>query len=275
MLPENNPNPTPTEPEVPANGTGEAPAGDAPAPEPTNPAPAEPAPNPEGGAGEAPEGDVDYKKKFSESTTEANRLLEALKANGIDPKTGKKLEAGAEGADPKPTEPERADLPELSEEELETAFPSYQMLSPQEKEVIKNVQQLPKALRMVAEMHDQFTTGKQIEALKTKEGYEPIGEHEEEFRTFIYKEENLKKDLNLLADSFILQKMREKPNGGEPAPEETTPEGMEGGTHGAGTIGKQTGDKLEVTQEEAERLRKEDPRRYNKLLSQKKLVIAN
>jgi hypothetical protein len=273
---DNNPNPTPTpEPTptpapAPDNGTGKTPQGGDPNPNPT-PTPTPPNPNPEGGQG-GEGGDVDYKEKFGQSTTENQRLMGVLKENGIDPETGKKISADP-APNPTPT-PERNDLPQFSEEELANAFPSYPLMNPQEKEVIRNIQALPNALRMVAEMHDQHTTEKQLTELKGKEGYELIGENLEEFRTFIYEEDNLKKDLTLLADSFILKKTREAAKA-DPTPTEPQPEGMEGGTHGAGTIGKQSGDKLEVTTEEAARLRKEDPRRHAKLVREKKLVIVD
>lgn len=254
---------TPAEPTTPNEGTPQTPA-------PTDATPA----NPESGTGQtqirnAPEGgDVDYREKFSHSTAENQRLLDVLRQNGIDPKTGK----GNAQAEPVPTAPQ-APTPTAAPQSYEEAaaqIPGFSTLSDKEKAIVLNPRQayrdIEQITRQVAEMYDERETNRQVKELVAKDGYQDLDQ--DAFKEFIYREENLGvKNLETLAKMFKLEAAE--------APEEPpTPEGAEPTTAGAKEIATGTGVQ-EVTVGEAQQLRTQDPKRYAKLIRTGKLRITN
>ena len=233
----------------------------------------------QGGASQA---GVDYKVKFGESTTENQRLMQVLKEAGIDPKTGKKAEAG-EGATQTGTG-NAGEQPYFTDEDLHAAFPSFATMSDQERTVLKQVGSFPKIARMVAEMYDKSTFGEQLEALKADPANKLIADNEKEFKAFAYKDGNLKLPMDVLVDAFIGRKLREQganagatgegtgtggKNGGAVKPKR---DGMEGGTSGQGGSGNAT---TEMTADQARELRMKDPRKYAALARTGKLRIVS
>lgn len=234
-------------------------------------------------------GEVNYEKKFGESTTENQRVMGILKANGIDPETGKPIDgknnqngAGDQEAN-KDTSGNDNSFDGFTDTELEKAIPGFAYLSADEKDTIRNSKNMVKDMttmkRMVAEMHDEKVFNKDLATAIKGEGMELLKEHEEEFRAFAYEEENLKVPFKHVANSFILKKSREAGTGnnanGDGSGNKKKPKGMETGTGGGKELGKSVGDKLEVTGTEAKQLRKEDPRRYNDLAKKGKLIITD
>ena len=231
-------------------------------------------------------GDINYEKKFGESTTENQRLMEIMKANGLDPKTGKPVagdnnqERGNRIAN-NDNSSNSDSFDNFTDSELEKAIPGFTYLSADEKDQIRHAKNMAKDVtslkRMVAEMYDESTFNKELATAIKSEGMELLKEHEEEFRTFAYEEQNLKVPFNHVANSFILKKTRELGAGGNANQEGQTkkPKGMEGSTGGGKELGKNAGGSLEVTSSEAKKLRQEDPRRYNELVKKRKLKITD
>lgn len=234
-----------------------------------------------GGNGGNQGGAVDYEKKFSESSKEANRLLEVLKANGIDPKTGKKADSGNNGGGNANDGGNGAnDLPFFTDADLEAAFPSFGTMSDEEKALLRNVGQFPKMARMVAEMYDKSTFTEQLEVLKADPANKLIADNEKEFKAFAYKDGNLKLPIEILANAFIGQKLRDQQNGGgnngggnqnQGGQGNQQRQGMENGSGGQGGNGDAV---TEMTADQARDLRKKDPRQYNALARAGKLKIV-
>lgn len=228
-------------------------------------------------------GDQDYKKKFSESTTENQRLMKALQDAGIDPKTGKKTEGGGnnEGNANAGNNEGAGDAPYFTDDELEATFPSFSTMTDQEKQVLRQVGSFPKMARMVAEMHDKLTFSEQLEVIKADPANKLIADNEKEFKAFAYQDNNLKLPLEMLKDAFIGKKLREGNNGGgngngnnngggDNNQNQNNNRGMENGTNGQGGAGDAV---MEMTAEQARDLRKKEPRKYNALARAGKLKI--
>lgn len=222
---------------------------------------------PEGTKPEGEGGDVDYKEKFGHSTKENQRLLDVLKDNKIDPKTGKPIEQPTEQPVRKPTEPTQPS--NLTDEELAKALPAFNTMSEDEKAIIRNAQQTAKDMaemkRFIAVMQDEKTYNEQFSTLTSKEEYKAIGEDAEAFKEFAYKPENLNTDLAVLADAYLARKAREATTEGD-KPKGEAPKGMEEGTSGAKDIGGKDGVQ-ELTAEQAADLRKKEPRKYIQMAS--------
>lgn len=238
------------------------------------------APNKEG-EGE-PAGEPDYKEKFSASSAEAQRLHKLLKDAGIDPTTGKPIEAPAEGEKPQ-EEQEQApaeetvraeqpsDLKPLTDEELAKTIPGFANMSEGEKLLVRDIKSTVKALakmqEFMAELHDERQFGKDLKALTGKEEWKKIAELSEEFKEFAYKKENLKTPLETLAAAFL----HTKGVATEKKPEKPDRTGLEGGGSG-------NGEEKDVrnkgyTADEAAHLRKSDPKKYAQLSREGKLKI--
>ena len=229
----------------------------------------------QGGSGQA--GD-DYKVKFGESTKENQRLMQVMKEAGLDPKTGKKADAGAgAGADDGSGAGEQ---PIFTDEDLQAAFPSFATMSDQERGLLKQVGSFPKMMRMVAEMYDKNTFGEQLDTIKADPANKLIADNEKEFRAFAYKDGNLKLPMDVLVDAFIGKKLRAQAaagtgNGagdGKGKGKTAKRDGMETGTSGQGGSGDAA---AEITAEQASELRKKDPRKYATLARTGKLRIVS
>lgn len=233
--------------------------------------------NNQGGGGE------DYKKKFTDSSTEAQRLLKLLTDAGIDPKTGKKAEGGnnAGGGNANGGNQGGAnDQTFFTDADLEATFPSFATMSDDEKAVLRQVGSFPKMARMVAEMYDKTTFTEQLEVLKADPANKILSDNEKEFKAYAYKDGNLKLPIEVLVDAFIGKKLREgggkggnqnQGDGGKGNQQQR--KGMENGSAGAGQ-GNNSG-MVEMTAEAARELRLKDPKKYAKLAAGKKLKIVS
>lgn len=225
--------------------------------------------------------DVDYKKKFSDSSTEAQRMLDLFKSLGIDPKTGKPItktepDKPAEGTDKLPVRGEKveeASIP-LTDEEISKAIPGFENLTEPEKAIIRDTKATVKKIaaleKIVAEIHDEKVFNKEFKDLVKKEEWKKLSDLSEEFKEFAYKDENLEVPLATLAAAFLHSK-----GSGKTKTEKTPPEGIEKGGGG----GKEATDHNKrgegFTAEEAATIRKTDPKRYSKLIREGKLKIKD
>ncbi len=235
-----------------------------------------PATAPQDGQGE-PEDKTDYKEKFSNSSREAQRLLDVLKANGIDPETGKPISQAQSTPAEEPTrlavrgeQPQQPNIP-LTDEQLTAAIPGFANLTDSEKALIRDtkstVKQISELKNLVAELYDEREYNKQFKALVGKEQWKSIAEHAEEFKEYAYKNENLQTPLETLAASFLYTKgLSDKQK--EPKPQ---PTGLEPGSGGGKGEGKT--DKDGYTAEEIANIRTTDPKKYAQLAQSGKLKI--
>jgi hypothetical protein len=227
----------------------------------------------------APAPEEDYKKKFSESSAEANRMLEIMKKNGIDPKTGEKLPQPNEPTTPparqappvvEPKTPEKEPI-KLTEQDLAKAIPGFENLPPEEKEMIRDIKTTVKTMaelkQTVTELYDEKHFANEMKALTRKEDFKQLTEHTDEFKEFAYKDENLRTPLETLAKAFLYEKGKK--------PAEPTPVG---GVEPGGSGGRQGGAPVQedgMTGEEVAALRKSDPLKYNKLAAAGKIKFRD
>lgn len=234
------------------------------------------------GQGDDPKPDVDYKTKFSESSKEAQRLLQVLKDAGIDPQTGQPIAApGTEQptgtrTEPEgvPTEPTPQPQAPLTDDQLAQAIPGFHNLSEAEKTMLRDtkatVKQMAAMQKLVTEMYDERMYKQQFADLTGKDQFKAIAEHADEFKELAYKDENLKVPLETLAGNFLYQKgLAAKP--AEKLAEPPAPSGVEPGSGG----GKKGAGKTQdgYTAEEIAQIRKTDPKRYAKLAREGKLKV--
>lgn len=261
------PKPAPTSPEAPKGTEGEQ--------KPNTP--------PNDNQGEGGEQKVDYEKKFSESSKEAQRLLSLLKNAGIDPETGKPIEAPKEGEQPadgeqpeEPGEPVRAEQQYqptvFTDEQLKKAIPGFANLPEEQKVLMRDIKSVvsvvSKMQHILNEIVDEREYSKAFKKLTSNEEWKQISEFADEFREFAYTKDNLKTPLETLASSFLYNKGK---GGKKPDEKPPAPSGVESG--GAGK-GEEKGTRQEgYTAEEAEKIRRSDPRRYAQLVRSGKFKI--
>lgn len=257
-------------PETPANGTEEQ-ENEEEAEKPKTTPPAE--------SGQEDEAEIDYKVKFSASSKEAQRLLEVLKANGIDPETGKPM-AGAPSAEEEAEKPaiqvrgEQPTQPEipLTDEQLTKAIPGFANLTEGEKDVIRNTKTTAKNIvhltNLVTEMYDERVYNKEFKDLSGKKEWARLAEFAEEFKEYAYKPENLKVKLETLAASFLYGKGTKVEK-----PKPTPASGLEPGSGGGKS--KNSGNADGYTADEMAEIRRTDPRRYNQLARDGKLKLKS
>lgn len=257
-------------PETPANGT-EAQEEEEEAEKQKTTPPAE--------SGQEDEAEIDYKVKFSASSKEAQRLLEVLKANGIDPETGKPI-AGAPNTEEeaeKPTIPVRGEQPAqpeipLTDEQLTKAIPGFANLTEQEKAIIRDTKTTAKNIvqltNLVTELYDERMYNKEFKDLSSKKEWAKLAEFAEEFKEYAYKPEHLKVKMEVLAASFLYGKGT-KTDKQKPAPAT----GVEPGSGGGKS--KNSGHADGYTADEMAEIRRTDPRRYNQLARDGKLKLKS
>ncbi len=186
---------------------------------------------------ELPVPEVDYKKKFSDSSREVQRLLSEDKLRKV---RIEELEAKLAKAD------------ELSsEEKLHEKFPDWDMLSDSEKQLIKRQEKTEKELLKLKEEQawkDDF--GKAVDK------FPKLSEREKEFKDFCYRfPKGI--DAETLAKSFLFEE-KEEPK--EPR------KGLEKPT--GGTKGMPSG---ELSDEEVKRLRETNFEVYLKMVRNGKI----
>lgn len=165
----------------------------------------------------------------------------------------------------------------LTEEELEDVVPGYAGLSEREKDLVKSTiapfaKNVSTLKSQVAKLLDQERFNEEITELFADPKYKVLLPHKEAFKKYAYQDENLNTPLKTLANSYIYEnelKETPAPKDGEDDDEDKNREGLE---TGGGNGGNRLPPKKGFSAEELEKLRKSDPRRYNRLAKQKKLA---
>ena len=214
----------------------------------------EPAPTPKGtegekapketkpeGEGSPPEGDVDYKKKFSDSSRENQRILQESKL-----KDEKNAELETKLAEASKTPPE---------EELAKKYPDWEYKEEEDKERIRKAEETEKRLRKIEEATAWEADYK---SLIVNPEFASLKEKEAEFKEFAYKYPK-SVDLPTLAKSFLYDN--------KPEPEAAPRKGLEKPTGG----GPEQAPASEMSLEDIGRLRKENPKLYIKMIQEGKL----
>lgn len=209
--------------------------------------------------------EINWEQKFKDSQAEANRLMGVVKTNNIDPKTGEVIKKE------ETTTPQEHS--QLTDAEISKAIPGFANMSEGEKEVIRNAKGMATKVanleKLVAEMADERQFNKDFKSLTGKEEFKSIADMRGEFEEFAYNEDNVGiKNIETVAKIFLADKGLNKT---ETQKEEPRP-GLEPG--GGSKTPKKTGT-TEYTAEEAAKMRKEQPRKYNKLVSEGKLKIKD
>ena len=189
--------------------------------------------------------EVDYKKKFSESTTENQRIAE-LNAQLLKDK--EELEAKLAKANETP-----------SEEELSSKYPDWDLKDGDEQERLRREEAREKRLRILEEKtawEDDF------KSLVKQSEFSSLREREDEFKSFAYKYPK-SVDLTTLAKSFLY----DSPKPPAPPEKEQPPRpGLEPPTGGSKEV-QGSG----MTLEDITRLRTENPKLYLKMIREGKI----
>ena len=189
--------------------------------------------------------DVDYKKKFGESTAENQREKE--KSAELSRKN-EELEEQLAKANETP-----------SEEELESKYPGWELKEEEEKERLRGDEGREKRLRKVEE---KIAWDADFKSLVAKPEFASLKDKEEEFKTLAYKSPST--DILTLAKSFLYTPYDAKP---KEEPKVEPRKGLETPSGGKSEI--QEPGKL--TLEDIKRLREEDPKTYLKMVQQGQL----
>lgn len=189
---------------------------------------------------------IDYKKKFGESSREAQRLVEQDK---LSKEKIKELEVELRKKE--------RDAPP-SDEELQKRYPDWEYLDLSKRDSIKKEIDREKRLRKVEE---QLAWENDFKSLLKKPEFSALKEREDEFKGFAYDYTEIK-DLTILAQSFLFEK------GVKVEEPEIIPErkGLEKPTKGPIDV-----PTSELTLEQIKTIRKEQPRRYIKMIQQGKI----
>ena len=220
---------------------------------PNGAAPTEPTPNgaggetppietPPAGPEPTPKEPVDYEKKFGESTTENQRIMEK----------NSKLEEDKAALEAKLAVKTASET--LSDEELAKKNPDWDVLSDSEKTSIRNSEEI----RLMKEKQAWTTDLATVQQWATAGGYKV---DPEAFKAFCYLPENRgSKNVLNLAKAFVHD--QKQPAEVPPSPNP----GMEPPTGGAAPV-----DDGVMTKEKAEQIRMSDPKAYKKLVLSGKL----
>jgi len=175
--------------------------------------------------------EVDYKKKFSESSREVQRLLEEDKLNKARlAETEAKLEQASA-------------IP--SEDDLSRKYPDWELLTDAEKAIYRRVETQERDL---VELKEERAWQKDFS--KAKSRFPQLAEREQEFKDYCYKYPR-SVDALTLAKSFLFDEAKTEPQR----------KGLESPTAGPKELGGS-----EFTWDDVDRMRVSDPKLYEKLI---------
>lgn len=197
-----------------------------------------------------------YQKKFSDSSAGAQQLLEDKKRLLEENQTLKT----------------KNDT--YSADELRNAIPEFDNLTlEQQKAVINSFGSLKRDLEdvksQVAEIIDERVFESTFRKVTSEPEFEIIKKYKREFKEYAYQTENVNVPLALLAKSFMVDK---KLIGNQAKPDDNADAGRPGMDSGAGGT-RQEPKKAGYSAEELEKIRKEDPKKYNRLAREGKLTL--
>ena len=203
----------------------------------------------EGGAEETPQGpgksEVNYRKKFSESTTE-NQILQA-KLKAAEEKLGKITSA---------------EIP--AEQELKNLYLDWEIMSEPERKLAEKNLILERRLKKVEQdfggMKEEKEWNEQVDNFLEKgkilDTYPELDGKEKEFREFANKPTHKGASLDVLAQAFLFRE------GGEVPSVRRTPV-LEPGSGGP----KETPKSKKMTSEELKVLRENDPKKWREIIT--------
>ena len=214
--------------------------------EPTETTPETAEPEPE------PEPEIDYKKKFAESTRE-NQILRAKLKN----------QSASVADDGTPTA-----------REMREKYPDWDDKYPEEQEELLRREKIERELyktRAIVEKLEREREWEQevddfLEKAKILDQYEDLRGKESEFKKFVHKPSHRGVSLDVLAKAFLFKPENVKPKSQKPSQKKTALE--------KGSGGSKTPRKTELSPEEIRLIRKNDPKRYNLLVRQGKIKIS-
>jgi hypothetical protein len=183
-----------------------------------------------------PQAEVDYKKKFSDSAREVQRLLEKDKQD-----QAKLQELEAQLAN-------KAN--EVSSEKLAEAYPDWDLMTDNEKWMAKELI----TLKEKSKWEEDLT--------RAKKSFPVLGEKEAEFKNYAYKYPKAI-DIEVLAKSFLFDNKPETPVQTQVEPPKKGLEKPTGGSRQAPSPG--------LTLEDIKRLRETQPKLYTKMIIEGKL----
>ena len=194
--------------------------------------------------------EIDYKKKFAESTKENQILQERIKE--------KESQLGFITKDEPPTETEMRKL-----------YPDWDDRMDEEKEILRKQvsleKRINKATLLLTKMQEERNWNTEIdqflEKAKIMDEYSDLKGRESEFRAFANKPTHRGISLEVLARAFLYH------------PEEKTPQPKQSHLLEKGSGGRSKPPKASLTPEDIRNLRKNDPKKYNQLVREKKIKI--
>ena len=206
-----------------------------------------------------------YKQKSDDSNREANKIIEQNKSLSAE---NEQLKT--------PVPPVQGNAMNTAND-LASKIPNWNALSTEQQTAMLNSfgtlhSDLETIKRQVAEMVDKQDFDKGYNALIQDPQFSKVADFKEEFIAKSYEQDNLKTPLKILATAFLAEKglwgakANDKPNGDE---------GLSGLDTGSG--GDQTPPTSPNTYSsvEAAELRQSDPKKYARLIREKKLTIKD
>jgi len=199
-----------------------------------------------------------YKKKFADSSAGAQQLLEE----------NKRLKEQTESQQAQSRD-------KFTETDLSREIPDWDILTMEQKKAMINsmgslMKDLEKVKAQVAEIVDEREFEKTFKKVTSEPEFLIIKKHKREFRDYAYQDSNLNVPLPILARSFLVDKNL---IGAKP-PETNQDAGLSGLDSGSGGDRKAP-PKTGYTSEEMETIRKTDPKKYNRLAREGKLVLKD
>lgn len=189
--------------------------------------------------------DTDYKEKFSNSTRENQVILSKNKdlEDRIDKLTN---------------------IEDPTKEDLETAYPNYEFMSDSEQELAKsNLKTQKLNLKTQSMLISNETKQAEAEAIRVVYKNNPdLALKQAEFEAYIKKPSHKGASVELLAKAFLTDFAEEIKDAKAPEPKPKQKDSaLETGSGGADAPTTPS-----VTDDEAEKIRKTDPQRYNQLI---------
>lgn len=208
-----------------------------------------------------------YKKKSDSSNVEAQRIIEDNKSLQVE---NEKLK------NPNPNNQGNANS---TVKDLSAKIPDWNLLTPQQQTAILNSysalhNDITTIKGEVAKIVDKQDFDKGYNALVLDEQFTVLSEFKEEFIAKSYEKENLKTPLRTLAIAFLAEKGKWG-KVKDPNPNPNPDAGRSGLDDGTAGDTPPAGDNNTYTSQEAQELRKSDPKKYMRLVSTKKLVIKD
>lgn len=208
-----------------------------------------------------------YETKFKQSSSEANRLRDIAIANGIDPKTGKKVVDDTVDLE---NVRNNVTLNDKSDEELGKDIPGFEFLSESEKSTILTAKQkggqIEELTKLVSKIVDKDEFRLQLAKLVAQPEFVSLA-GDLAFKAFAYKTENLQTSLPTLARAYLFDKKTVI----EDVPEDIGNENRDGLDTAGGHDKNPPSDKGKLTVEQIAHIRTNDPKRYMQLIKSGKI----